>query len=378
MIDKMGHLRRRPVMNLLVVAVSVAGVAAAPSPLQAPFASSKPAASANREISVACPEVPAPPVGPLGTVPRYDPADRTHSKVLEDRRVTFDRAIAPLKSYLRLVVSQAQRSASGGKDSRSAGHCAGAELASWARAGALGNGGGVNDDYVIATTLSGLAIAYLQAAPNISEPDRAVIKAWFAKRSEELRGRMDGRRNLPVYVNNHRLWVAMASAAVGVAVNSRPDFAWAMKSLKEEACAVTGAGALPAEMKRGTAALRYQVYALDPLVTLSEFAERNGVPGYEVCNAGVRRAVAFALAADAPERAQALSGSKQEPVRDASGGVSHSQFAWLYIYSRRFPVSSDWARQLESGWWGMDELGGDVRSLYAHHPAESQKPRFPK
>lgn len=358
------------VRSAICALAAMVSIGAAPSPLQSPFATQARVALTSPAPDGGCPAAPSPPKGPLGSAPRYDPADPTHSRVLEDRRIAFDRSIAPLKSYLHLVVLQAQRSSRQDQEGRVAGRCTGALLARWARVGALDNGGDVNDDYVIATTLSGLALAYLQAAPDISRSDAGVIKVWFLKRSEELQSRMDGRRALPVYVNNHRLWVGLASAAVGVVADSQPNFDWGMTAFREEACAVTKTGAMPEEMKRGSAALRYQVYALNPLVTLSEFAEHNGRKGYDVCGASVRRAVAFALAPDARTRARALSGSEQEPVRDAQGAVSHSQFAWLYIYAQRFAVSPDWSDELKSGWWGMDELGGDVRRLYVRQPAQ--------
>ena len=363
---------RALILALVLAQTSLCCGVTAEEPFQTPFDVTPDDGARDAWIQAQCPPVATPPKE-MRFSSRYDPADATQSRILPDREADYERALAPLRAYVKAVVQQANMRSAHRLGGRAAARCAGAAMSAWARADALLVGSAPMDDFVRATVMSGLALAYLQVRQELTFSEQREIRNWFARRAAELRMRYDSRIGQTVHVNNHRYWAGLAVGAMGVAVGSKLDFEWGMEALRQGACSVTPEGALPAEMRRGAAALRYQVYALGPLVMLSELATRNGVDGYNMCHAGVQRAVAFALAAaDAPALAQHLVEVGLEPVVDAQGDVSHSQFAWVYTYARRFPVPAVWEKRLSQSWWGMDNLGGDMRILYPARPLARQ------
>lgn len=348
---------------------SCSGAPAASGTLRAPFDVPAPdAANARPPRPEGCPAA-----GPVATgidVPsRYAPGGGA-AKVDPQREAAYEAAIKPTNDFLRQVTLQANRYVrSKGRDIP-AGLCAQSLLASWARGGAWREVRTTTGWFKLSTSLSGASLAWLQVAPvEGSAEDRRAITTFLGERADALRKHQDG---LPsgntTARNNHRYWAGLALAAAGTATNDRQRFDWGMGVLEEAACDVTPQGWLPLELQRRQRAHWYHAYALQPIVLLSEFAERNGRQGYDLCNGGVRRLAEATLeAADDPQRITAAAGGVQQTriVFPDKTRLRGSLWGWLAPYGSRFTLPEPWpARVAASGRLAAVETGGDLAMLY--------------
>jgi hypothetical protein len=248
---------------------------------------------------------------------------------------------------------------------RLAGQCAGKALTAWARADAVSVTQGLTAKFKLATTLSGLALAYLQVKPVVPIADRAIIEAWLTRRSADVRAAFADQVYAATGRNNQSYWAALAVTAVAVAVQDPEDFNWGMKTFNRAVCSIDADGALPEEMKRGPASLHYQAYALNPLFALAEFAQANGSDAYGLCKGGLLRAGAFTVReASDPVLIAVKAQVRQSPVMGVGGHVSRSLFSWLAIYSAHRPLQADWARSLAADRLAIAEAGGDQALLF--------------
>ncbi len=81
--------------------------------------------------------------------------------------------------------------------------------------------------------------------------------------------------------NNHHYWRGLAAVAVGVVSSDNALFDWGVGVFKQGIDEIDARGALPQEMARHERAIHYQSFALQPLIPLAEFAERQHVPLYQ-------------------------------------------------------------------------------------------------
>jgi hypothetical protein len=80
--------------------------------------------------------------------------------------------------------------------------------------------------------------------------------------------------------NNHHYWRGLAAAATGVISSDKDLFDWGVAVFKQAVDEIDQRGALPQEMARHERAIHYQSFALQPLIPLAEFAERQNLPLY--------------------------------------------------------------------------------------------------
>ena len=91
---------------------------------------------------------------------------------------------------------------------------------------------------------------------------------------------------------------------------------------------------VPLEMKRGSRALHYHLYALAPLVLLAEFGEANGIDLYARNKGALHRLVNVSVKGIGdPSLFEKATGVKQEVWAHPSG----DQIGWAPPYVRRFP-----------------------------------------
>jgi poly(beta-D-mannuronate) lyase len=81
--------------------------------------------------------------------------------------------------------------------------------------------------------------------------------------------------------NNHHYWRGLAAVATGVISSDDDLFNWGIGVYKQAIGELDERGAFPQEMARHERAIHYQAFALQPLVPLAEFAERQHVPLYQ-------------------------------------------------------------------------------------------------
>jgi poly(beta-D-mannuronate) lyase len=95
--------------------------------------------------------------------------------------------------------------------------------------------------------------------------------------------------------NNHHYWRALAATSIGVLSNDKDLFRFGVDVFKQAVSQEDQNGAFPLEMARHENAIHYQAFALQPLIMIAEFAERQNVDLYAVTDHGrtIRNAVVF-------------------------------------------------------------------------------------
>ena len=125
-------------------------------------------------------------------------------------------------------------------------------------------------------TLSSIAIS---ESVLINEPalDRAQVKrdiAWMNKVAHRtVEFDKAGKQT-----NNHHYWRGLAAISTGVISSDDDLFNWGIGVYKQAINELDQRGALPQEMARHERAIHYQSFALQPLIPLAQFAERQHVP----------------------------------------------------------------------------------------------------
>ncbi len=80
--------------------------------------------------------------------------------------------------------------------------------------------------------------------------------------------------------NNHHYWRGLAAVSTGVISSDDDLFKWGIDVFKQGINELDERGALPQEMARHERAIHYQSFALQPLVPIAQFADRQHVPLY--------------------------------------------------------------------------------------------------
>jgi poly(beta-D-mannuronate) lyase len=127
-------------------------------------------------------------------------------------------------------------------------------------------------------TLSSIAIS---ESVLVNEPslDQAVVKQdiqWMNKVAHRtVEFDKAGKQT-----NNHHYWRGLAAVSTGVISSDNDLFTWGIGVFKQGIDELDQRGALPQEMARHERAIHYQSFALQPLIPLAEFAERQHVSLY--------------------------------------------------------------------------------------------------
>src|ERR1700709_167873 len=82
-------------------------------------------------------------------------------------------------------------------------------------------------------------------------------------------------------LNNHHYWRGLAAVATGVVSSDDDLFTWGIGVYKQGIGELDQHGALPQEMARHERAIHYQSFALQPLLPLAAFADRQHVPLFQ-------------------------------------------------------------------------------------------------
>jgi poly(beta-D-mannuronate) lyase len=95
--------------------------------------------------------------------------------------------------------------------------------------------------------------------------------------------------------NNHHYWRALAAISIGVLSDDNDLFRFGVSTFKQAVGQEDSNGAFPLEMARHENAIHYQAFALQPLIMIAEFAERQSVDLYGYTEQGrtIRNAVTF-------------------------------------------------------------------------------------
>lgn len=175
----------------------------------------------------------------------------------------------------RVTSGMNQWLATGSKEEAS---CAQAQIDAWAQAGALLDYDPKESSqawYQVEWTLSSLAIS---ESVLVNEPslNPAVVQrdiAWMNK----VAHRTVAFDQAGKQTNNHHYWRGLAAVATGVLSSDDELFDWGVGVYKQAIGEIDQRGALPQEMARHERAIHYQAFALQPLIPLAAFAQRQQV-----------------------------------------------------------------------------------------------------
>jgi poly(beta-D-mannuronate) lyase len=173
--------------------------------------------------------------------------------------------------------------------------CALDQLDAWAKADALTNydAKAYSQSWFQAEwTLSsaGVTASVLKQDKALDAAEQAQVAEWLRKAAHQLI-----RQEKPGLGNNHHYWRALAATSIGVLSNDDELFRYGVDVFKQAVGQEDESGAFPLEMARHENAIHYQAFALQPLIMIAEFGERQHVDMYGVTEHGrtVRDAVVF-------------------------------------------------------------------------------------
>jgi poly(beta-D-mannuronate) lyase len=208
------------------------------------------------------------------------------------------------------------------------------QLDAWARAGALLDYSRDESSqawYQVEWTLSAAAIStsVLVNDPALDPAKLQRVIAWMVAASrEDLGFERPGDAG-----NNHHYWRALAATATGITASDNALFRHGIAVYQEAISEIDARGALPKEMVRHENAIHYQGFALQPLVTIAQFAGRQGVDLYAYSSHGrtLRDAIVFfGRAVDDPTLVSPYTGDRQKL------NFSPGDFAPFAFYAARY------------------------------------------
>ena len=137
---------------------------------------------------------------------------------------------------------------------------------------------------------AGVTESVLKQDATLDSAQQARVTAWLRKAGHQLIG-----YEKPGLGNNHHYWRALAATSIGVLSNDDELFRYGVEVFKEAVGQEDESGAFPLEMARHENAIHYQAFALQPLIMIAEFGERQHVDLYSVAEHGrtIRNAVTF-------------------------------------------------------------------------------------
>lgn len=166
-------------------------------------------------------------------------------------------------------------------DDHSDAQCAQDQIDAWAKAGALLDyveAEQHQSEYQTEWTLSSIAISesVLVNDPKLDPAETARDIAWMDKAAHHLI-EWPGEET---HLNNHHYWRGLAAISTGVIAQDASLLNFGLKTYRDAVDQIDSRGAFPLEMARSERAIHYQAFALQPLIPIAEFAERQGVPLY--------------------------------------------------------------------------------------------------
>ena len=223
-------------------------------------------------------------------------------------------------------------------------HCAQQQIDAWAQAGALLDYDPKESSqawYQVEWTLSSTAISE-SVLVNESSLDPAQVKRDIQWMNEVAHRTVDFDK-AGKQTNNHHYWRGLAAISTGVISSDEKLFNWGIGVYKQAIDELDQRGALPQEMARHERAIHYQSFALQPLIPLAEFAERQNVPLYQYRSPSghtVKDAVNFLGAALAnPEIVKAYTPDAQMIDGKGADFFSFAEFYSHHVDPAQIPSS---------------------------------------
>jgi len=178
---------------------------------------------------------------------------------------------------------------------------------------------------------AGITDSVLLTDPTLSAAQQQRVTAWLDAAARKL----ISFEKPGALGNNHHYWRALAAISIAVPASDDSLLQFAVSTYKQAIGQIDVNGAFPLEMERHERATHYQGFALQPLIVLAEFAQRQGIDlyAYQANGHTLRNAIVFfGNAVENPTLIKPYTSDSQ--MRDFNSG----DFAPFEFYVARFGV----------------------------------------
>lgn len=258
--------------------------------------------------------------------------DNNKAAVDQLRSESYKKSVASYRRVAHLVVDLADQYRETGNVELA--QCVSRLLSSMANDNALGGRLATPQaKYVRAWMLNAYATAWLKVRVALTDDKASESKIldWFDRLAKNTVNYNDGHKRR----NNLRYWAGLAVMSTGIASNNQKLFDWGIASYDIGINEIAADGALPEEIKRGSRARGYHMFAAAPLVMMAELASANDIDLYQRNNRAIGRLVSFIIQSiDDPTIVTKQAGVSQRKI-ERKGSM-----AWFHIYAKRFPNTS--------------------------------------
>ncbi|MCR9125468.1 MAG: alginate lyase family protein [Rhodobacteraceae bacterium] len=309
---------------------------------------------------------PAPePVASLAYGSRYTDESVTRSHIDEDSNAEVDEALGPIDDFLRDLSDTANMVFDPKADRLAAADCAVAQMAAWARAGAMTDLQSRNANMTIASRLAAFGLIADQV--NRFSSDRYAqqeVGQWLNGLMQRQMVWWEEEAPPGAKQGNLRAWAALAGAAVAEISDDPLLRAWSAWSAKYVMCKASDDGSLPQEMSRGKFSYHYQLHATAPLVVTAALLERHRMPMRQECDNALDRIVQFSLSDwTTGQRTAAITGVTQNYF-DGTKTLKGFNLAWIEAYLSMAPSARMSALAEPYRPLGHSKLGGNQTLIW--------------
>lgn len=186
------------------------------------------------------------------------------------------------------------------------------------------------------------------------------IEGWMRKMASQIVKFYTDRE--PRKINNHDYWAGYSVVVTSVILQDKSLFDWSMTKFQEGLDRVRPTGFMEHEIKRGRLALKYQNYAIQPMVMLAAYAQANKTITQKQIDQ-LEKAIATLVAGiEDPQVFGKVVGVEQE----TDGLMKGWSLAWVPVWNACF--DSRIAEPLNSqvkGPYKSKRLGGDMTWLFS-------------
>ena len=251
--------------------------------------------------------------------------------------------------------------------------CAQQQIDTWAQAGALLDydpSESTQAWFQVEWTLSSIAAteSVLLNEPSLDATQVKRDIAWMNKVAHRTM-EFDKSRTQK---NNHHYWRGLAAVATGVISSDDDLFSWGVATYRQAIDELDARGALPQEMARHERAIHYQSFALQPLLPLASFAERQHVPLMEYHSPSGRTvsdAVNFLGEALANPQIVKAYAPEEQMIDDTAGDF----FSFAEFYSSYYPQLPEAIQKgLEHPTFAT-RVGGSTTVIDGYVPSTAQR-----
>lgn len=220
--------------------------------------------------------------------------------------------------------------------------CALSQLDAWAQAGALTryDPKAYSQSWFQAEwslSSAGVTASVLKQDPNLDGAMQQRVADWLNRAAHQLISyEKPGELG-----NNHHYWRALAATSIGVLSNDDDLFRFGVDTFKQAVSQEDSNGAFPREMARHENAIHYQSFALQPLIMIAEFAQRQNVDLYSVTDNGrtIRNAIVFLGQAIADPTIIKQYTTDEQHLHFTSGDVAELEFYFARFGTAGIPSS---------------------------------------